>query len=359
MVTIREWFKPSDAQLARLKDRAIKEWKSEQEIYEAFVKKWWIDRNEEVENGFRLEQEAKDKADYFDQEMLWWATVVEDEEETKEEPKYNEWASSEEDSENLTTWWITKVGASPATVNYIIKSLKDAGKLAPIIEKIGKSWFVEMIKNGIKSGGKSLWKFASKLGPAAAKTVWPIIAAWISTYQNYEDIDEWVLKKEWRWNWDWAGKYRRDAWRNAYATVDNMLFWGLPNIDAVYNKAEDDNWYSNIHSNKAQKEQKAQLKKDKETKKRYDTTFWIASWTLKDVEKTFSKIGKGDEMNARQQMSNVAVKNGEVADDNFQADFVKNNEWKTVKKKDWTTVKTWVNKATKEPVTGAITSSKK
>lgn len=351
MVTIREWFKPSDEQLARLKQKAKDAGKSDQEIYEAFVKQWWIDRDEQTENEFRLEQEAKDKSDYFDQEMLWWATVVEDEEAPEEESKNNEWDSSEGESENLTTWWITKVGASPATVNYIIKSLKDSGKLAPIIEKIGKSWFVEMIKNGIKSWGKSLWEFASKLGPAATKAVWPIIAAWISTYQNYEDIGEWVLKKEWRWSWDWAGKYRRDAWRNAYATADNMLFWALPNIDSVYNKAEGDNWYSNIHSNKAQKEQKAQLKKDKETNKRYDAS-------LKDVEKTFSKMDNNDEMSARQQMNNVAVKNGKIADDNFQADFVKNNEWKTVKKKDWTTVKTWVNKQTKEPVTWAITSSK-
>jgi hypothetical protein len=45
-------------------------------------------------------------------------------------------------------------------------------------------------------------------------------------------------------------------------------------------------------------------------------------------------MDNNDEMSARQQMNNVAVKNGKIADDSFQADFVKNNEWKTVKKKD-------------------------
>ena len=55
MATIREWFKPSDEQLARLTQRAINEWRSRQEIYEAFVRKWWIDRDEELERSFAEE----------------------------------------------------------------------------------------------------------------------------------------------------------------------------------------------------------------------------------------------------------------------------------------------------------------
>ena len=305
MATIREWFKPSDEQLARLKDRAIKEWKTEKEIYEAFVKKWWIDRDEEVENEFRLEQEAKDKADYFDKEMLWWATV--DELDEKIEDKFDIWKLS-----SLPT-------IAQAMANWISAEwLKSAiAKAAPKI-----AW--------------TLWTSAKFL----ARNAWAIASSLISAYQTKNDRESWKIKAEYKWEGDWAWAYLRDVWRNLYWYADNMAFWLLPNIDSVYNNTE-----------RERREQAEELKKNKEVKNR--------KADLKSVDKTFSKIDKNDEMNARQQMNNAAVKNGKVADDSFQADFVKNNEWRTVKKKDWTTVKTGVNKPTKEPVTGVITSSKK
>ena len=130
-----------------------------------------------------------------------------------------------------------------------------------------------------------------------------------------------------------------------------MTFWALPNIDAVYNKWEDDWWYWKIHSNKEQKEQKAQLKKDKETNKKAST--------LKDFNKVMSKMDNNEQMQAMNQMNSVAAKQNKIADADYQANFVKDNERKTVKKKDWTTVKTWVNKTTKEPVVWALNSTPK
>lgn len=305
MVTIREWFKPSDEQLARLKQKAKAAGKSDPEIYEAFVKQWWIDRDEETENEFRLEQEAKDKADYFDQEMLWWATV--DELDEKIEDKFDIWKLS-----SLPT--IAQAMANWVSTEWLKSAI---AKAAPKI-----AW--------------ALWTSAKFL----ARNAWAIASSLISAYQTKNDRESWKIKAEYKWEGDWAWAYLRDVWRNLYWYADNMAFWLLPNIDSVYNNTE-----------RERREQAEELKKNKEVKNR--------KADLKSVDKTFSKIGKDDEMSARQQMNNAAVKSGKVADDNFQADFVKNNEWRTVKKKDWTTVKTWVNKETKEPVTGAITSSKK
>lgn len=90
--------KPSESQLKELVQRFSNEWKSEEQIYKMFVKKWWIDRDEEFEKGF--EQERTPEQEVWPSPESWpeWETINWVEEETPtdfiSQSKWEDWDSN-------------------------------------------------------------------------------------------------------------------------------------------------------------------------------------------------------------------------------------------------------------------------
>lgn len=251
---------------------------------------------------------------------------------------------NDDSDESLTSW----------------RGPKDAATIAMIIQECIKNWVtVNWLGKWLSWAWSTFLKWIWATWKFLARNAWAI-ATWLaSAYETEQDRKKWVLKAEYWVDWDYsAWAYARDFWRNMYWYTDNVLFWALPNIDAVYNKADDDWLYTNVHSNEAQKHQKEELKKNKEIvddyKKlwwnRFDNLLWTDwfEWWYLEEEKNIKKKYWADWVSmADQQLTRAAVDLWLMNDADFKKQII--DDWYkfwTVKDKNWNTTKTWYKEST-------------
>lgn len=333
MATIREWFKPSDEQLARLKDRAIKEWKTEKEIYEAFVKKWWINRDEEVEKSF--EEKSKEETPTTEESPDNESPINGiEEEESNDLTKETSVDNSEEKIDRGVDW---------ATV---LKDANFASSFAkPLYNLLKKKFWWEAWKVMTQ---KILWKFANWWIKSLdwlekfIKTPWAIqtvLNTAISVWETNNDMKKWLTKN--------------DAASTASDFVDNFLL-NIPSF--VYHAT----WHTPYWENETKWEQQAQVEqmnKDKETRNKYSDMWWWWFWNLLWTNKTEwwfleedknikNKFWWDASMYAEQQLSAYAADKWKLNDSKLKKDLIdKWYKFQTVKDKNTgEKYQTWVNK---------------
>ena len=181
-----------------------------------------------------------------------------------------------------------------------------------------KAWYQKMLPQVVK------WL------KWAAKFVWqhaPSIIAWaITAVDTNNALKNWTLrtaKAEWDDSLLWALK---DAWRWAYSAIDNeILFWVLPDWDAVYN--------TDPEKAEAQAQWFDDQKKIKNTYK-----------TLKKYDKEVSKLW-ADRSQAERDIIDYIVwtRNSQNANNNdTYASISKNFDYKKFKWPDWEWKQAWV-----------------
>ena len=318
-------YRPTDQQIGEFIQVASSNWKTPKEIYDKIIEQWWrtaaeigdvnfdknwnvIEKTVPVISNYD-EQKAKEWEEQFNQLTNWQPDTSNDK--LEDDIIEDEWAN---------------LAAAPATIQILSQALT---------EKVGKEWANKILKWITTKWAKWLSNILWKSAKFIWRNAWAIATWLISAYETYNDRDKWKVKAEYINGNEWAWAYLRDVWRNAYAYADNVLFWALPNIDAVYNNSKSE-----------RKAQSEALNKNKEVKK--------TAKELKQYTKVMDKL-KWDEQNeAVRQMTNVAVNQWKQNDAAFKKQFVKENERRTMKKKDGSTYQTWVNKSTGRPVSESI-----
>lgn len=307
-------YTPSSDEILAIVDAARAKWKSDEEIYNALVSKWWINRDEEMEKSFK--KKVPIISNYDEQKAKEWEQNFND---LTNQDTTND--SVDEVSEKVEDEW-TNLAAAPATIQMITQALSD---------KVWKEWATKILDWVSTKWAKWLWSILWKSSRFVARNAWAIATGLISAYETYNDRDKWKVKAEYINGNEWALAYLRDVWRNAYAYADNVLFWALPNIDSVYNQTK---W--------EQKQQAEKLAKNKEVKN--------TAKELKQYTKVMDKLKWNEEQEAVRQMTNVAVNQWKLNDVAFKKQFVKDYERKTMKKPDGSTYQTWVSKSNWRPV---------
>ena len=291
---------------------------------------WWPDNDSPINDIEVPEKYTNVDIDYTDpkgEEKLWEIgdTATPD--------------KNDDSDEALTSW----------------RGPKDAATIAMIIQECIKNWVtVNWLGKWLSWAWSTFLKWIWATWKFLARNAWAI-ATWLaSAYETEQDRKKWVLKAEYWVDWDYsAWAYARDFWRNMYWYTDNVLFWALPNIDAVYNKADDDWLYTNVHSNEAQKHQKEELKKNKEIvddyKKlwwnRFDNllwTDWFEWWYLEEEKNIKKKYWADWVAMADQQLTRAAVDLWLMNDADFKKQII--DDWYKfwmVKDQNWNQSKTW------------------
>ena len=298
--------------------KLINAWLSDDTIHNVMKTRHWINDVDTFINQYELSSKNKVPiiSNYDEQKAKeWenWFNELTNQDTTKD--KINEL------DEDIEDWW-TNLAAAPATIQMITQALSD---------KVWKEWAAKILDWISTKWAKWLWSILWKSSKFIARNAWAIATWLISAYETYNDRSKWKVKAEYINGNEWAWAYWRDVGRNLYAYTDNVLFWALPNIDSVYNKTK---W--------EKKQQAEALEKNKEVKK--------TDKELKKYTKIMDKMDVNEEQEAVRQMSNVAVNQWKMNDAEFKKQFVKDYEWKTMEKPDWTTYKTWVSKSNWRPV---------
>lgn len=318
-------YRPTDQQISEFIEVAKSNWKTPKQIYDKIIEQWrrtsqeiWninFDKDWNVIESTRPvisnydQQRAKEWEEQFNQLTNWQPDTTNDK--VEDDIIEDEWAN---------------LAAAPATIQILTQALT---------EKVGKKWAKKILKWITTKWAKWLSNILWKSAKFIWRNAWAIATWLISAYETYNARDKWKVKAEYINGNEWAWAYWRDVLRNAYAYADNVLFWALPNIDAVYNNTKSE-----------RREQAAAMNKNKEVKK--------TTKELKQYTKVMDKIKWNEEMEAIRQMSNVADNQWKMNDTAFKKQFVKDNEWKTMKKQDGSTYQTWVNKKTGRPVSESI-----
>lgn len=281
---------------------------------------WWQETWWQVDNSspINLISEYKDSE---------WNTKTYDEEKAEQwNIDFNNLVPTEEDGEEVS-WWFDP---------------KYAWTISLIVQEALKNWVtLGKLWSWLKAWWNWILKWVKRTASKALSNIWAI-AAWLaSAYDTAQDRKKWVLKAEYlTWN-EWAWAYWRDVLRNLYWYTDNLLFWALPNIDAVYNKWEDDWLYTSIHSNEAQKKQKEQL----ETNKKVKATDKQMKKYRKEIDSAQEKYWWNAATEANNQITRMLVKSWDVsqkAQNEIRAELI--DKWfkiKEVKDENWNTTYTW------------------
>lgn len=330
--------KPSESQLKELMQRFLDEWRSEEQIYKMFVKKWWIPRDEEIEKRFEQErtpeQEEQPTPEAWPSPESWpeWETInwVNEDNDLTQETSIDDW----EEEIDRSVDWMT-----------LLKDINFASSFAkPLYNALAEKFWWEAWKIMVQ---KVLWKMANWVIKSLdwlekfVKTPWAIqtvVNTVLSVMETNQDMKKWLTKN--------------DAISTASDFADNFLL----NIPSFVTHAT---WHTPYWENKTkweQKEQVEQMNKDKETREKYSDMwwgwFWNLLWTsktewwyLEEVKNIKNKFWWNAEMWAEQQLSMYAADNKKLNDSKLKKDII--NKWykfKTVKDKNTgETYQTWVN----------------
>lgn len=342
--------KPSESQLKELMQRFLDEWRSEEQIYKMFVKKWWINRDEEIEKRFEqertLEQEEQPAPEVWPE-----GNVINDVEEVKntDDSDYNAGWNDLADKIELD-WWEEEIDRDGWDA--LQKWLRWSMFARPAVEYLKK----KLWKKTVKTLVKTLWKWIKKYTTKA----WKNLVKWIKAPWYLELAVNWLVSfLEAKWDREeWLTK--DDAFSMASDFVDNFLF-DIPS--AVTHLCWETPWWEN----KTVWEQQAQvqkIKKDEETLDKYDDlnwwwfrwrvrwTVWNALWTdalewwyLSESKRIKDNFWWDWEMDAEQQISAYAAWNNKENNSKLKKDII--NKWykyKTVRDKEtWEKYQTWVD----------------
>lgn len=211
--------KPSESQLKELMQRFLDEWRSEEQIYKMFVKKWWIDRDEELEKRFEQEnapeQEEQPTPEAWPSPEAWpeWETINWVEEETpanndKNEEEYNsEWweyakdlDASDDGSEYgkmLEQAWVGVARDSKA-IKWIMT------KLVKWLKWLPESWLNKIYKHFIDNASLYFWKnnpemFKELSDAGRMITGWEVKPTQVLSWETKKKILSKFLWTIWQW----------------------------------------------------------------------------------------------------------------------------------------------------------------
>lgn len=275
--------KPSDNQLKELTQKFLNEWRSEEQIYKMFVKKGWIDRDEELEKKFEQEKTPEQEEQPTPEAWPGWETInwVEDFDmdsatddvakdfistiDAKTEEWLNDWSSNKAHdvammSSNLTQYspiiyqWMTQ---HPGEAAKIVEKAKDINTLSQskALNFLDNLWWKLMFWSD-KTGRWLLWQilWADKWNK------------WYKPFAANSSETKQVVRALWKTNADNAWILNKSVWTiskdsNAFSnlTKAQKISWALQIIwmaaaaaDWVFGMYNDTkNWTLKVTDNEA------------------------------------------------------------------------------------------------------------